>query len=113
MASLMQWLAEPVGIDTVRFFEGFPPPALPLNPTRLELLACLQAMHQGDWGIHTSGVTYCSAGLSQEQALVRLELNSFVQGWLRGTDHREDEELAAAIKAEWARIEALGREPPP
>jgi len=107
----MQWLSEPA-CKATEVFGQWLPVGLPDHPTRLQLLACFIKMDGGGWGVHQGGGIYGSTGLDQGQAMLALELRSFVRGWLLGGDAIEEEQFQLALDAEWQRVRALSAQDP-
>jgi len=119
MASLTQWANEPWP-GPLPFDRHWVPLGIPEHPTKLQVMAALRKIDTGGYGIISGGGIYGREGLEQEEAFVWMELRAFVNGWIQGTDQVESEKFFLAIKAEWARVEALTAaeeraptEPPP
>jgi hypothetical protein len=87
-------------------------------PTQLQVYAALIDMNGGStqvsgWGVEAFGVgRYGVHGLSQSQALLLLSLSSFVSGVMaaRGDSAADSRWLAAAVEAEWQRVDAIRAE---
>lgn len=107
--SLIEWLQCPYGWQ-VPFTN--PGPWLPENPTKLNVLAALIAMNQGNtrvtsWGAWSGGGVCGKIGLSQDEAIAMIALTCFVDGWLEATNGREDAQLGEVLKAEYDRMRSV------
>ncbi len=115
MASLMQWLTEEYP-GPLPFDYGWRPRGVPERPTRLQVIAALSKMSGGGgYGIMDNTGIYGRTGLEQNEAFLWWELRAFTNGWIQGQDEAEAGAFFLALKAEWARVEALAAttEPPP
>jgi hypothetical protein len=104
---LMEWLRRPWGPGQPWKFDvpGRDREAL----TRLEVLVALGYMNGGpgvtSWGITTiGGGPYGREGLHQDEALALMQIKSIIDGFMLATDNAEDDELAAAVLVEIARV---------
>ena len=111
MASLMQWANEPWPGE-LPFEYGWRPRGIPENPTKLQVMAALNKVDTGGYGVASSDGIYGMRGLDQQAAFVWWELKAFTNGWITGTDGAEAEAFFAAIKAEHDRVAALAADAP-
>jgi hypothetical protein len=85
------------------------PDGVPEEPTRLQTYAALAALDHGSgifaYGCISSGGIYGRQGLEHDEYMAWKQLKAFVEGWLQATDNAESDELLAAVKAEWERVE--------
>jgi hypothetical protein len=104
MASLMQWLSEPVTSVSLSCNH------LPENPTRLQVAAALIEMGGyfcSGYGVTTGGGPYGKHGLEQDEAFIWWEMRAFIEGVLYATHDAERAAFQSTVEAEWARVEAL------
>lgn len=102
----MQWANEP-WTGELPFMDLWPPRGVPEHATKLQVMAALSKMDTGNYGVMDSRGIYGRTGLEQQETFVWWKLKSFVDGWITGQDEAEAGAFFLAIKAEWARVEAL------